>query len=168
MPSSAFSNFDSNLQDTDRMIDTFRAIKTQGAGKGHLTRGAVVLLCAAWELYVEQLLQKAAEIYSQRHDSPSSLPLPVQETINRSVKNDKHNLKPLQLAGDGWKTVYCSHIEERTENLNTPKSSVIAPLFNDFLGIANITLAWSQGALPLDDFITVRGDIAHRGRQVDT
>lgn len=93
MPSKAFKAFEYNLGDTDRTIETFEGIKRQGAGLGHLTRGGVVLLCAAWELYVEQLLRDYAAALTSELSLPSELPLTVQQELSRAVKSDKHDLR---------------------------------------------------------------------------
>jgi hypothetical protein len=167
MPSSAFKAFEYNLVDTDRTIDTFKSIKKQGAGLGHLTRGGVVLLCAAWELYVEMVLRECAAVYTGELSLPSELPLPVQQELAKAVKADKHELRPLDLAGTGWKTVYRAHVDKRTDSLNTPKSAKLAPLFEDLIGVSDITTAWTGGGTDMDTFVGVRGDIAHKGRHAD-
>jgi hypothetical protein len=167
MPSQAFKAFEYNLVDTDRMIDTFKSIKQQGAGLGHLTRGGVVLLCASWELYVEMVVRECAAAFTSQLQLPSELPLPVQQELSKAVKADKHDLRPLDLAGNGWRSVYAAHVEKRTDNLNTPKSHKLSPLFADLLGVSDVTVAWSAGNADLDAFVTVRGDIAHKGRHAD-
>ena len=167
MPSTAFKSFEYNLVDTQRTIETFEGIRQQGAGQGHLTRGGVVLLCAAWELYVEHLLRECAAVLTTELSLPSELPLGVQQELSRAVKQDKHELRALDLAGNGWKSVYRAHVEKRTESLNTPKSNKLTPLFAELIGLPDVSTAWSVGGVPLDDFVSVRGDIAHQGRHAD-
>ena len=167
MPSAAFKAFEYNLVDTDRVIKTFKTIKKQGAGLGHLTRGGVVLLCASWELYIEMVIRECAGAFSAELSLPTELPLQVQQEISRAVKNDKHDLRPLDLAGTGWKAFFSSHVAKRTDSLNTPKGNKLAPLFQDLIGVADITTAWTGGSSDLDAFVSVRGDIAHKGRHAD-
>jgi hypothetical protein len=167
MPSAAFKAFEYNLVDPQRMIGTFKSIKKQGAGQGHLTRGGIMLLCAAWELYVEMVIRECAAVYTAELALPTELPLAVQQEISRAVKSDKHDLRPLDLAGTGWKSFYSSHVERRADNLNTPKSNKLAPLFQELVGVSDITTAWSAGPTDLDAFVSVRGDIAHKGRHAD-
>lgn len=59
MASHAFGAFQYNLVDVERLIESHGALSGTGQGRrglGHLTRAGVVLLCAAWELYLEHVL----------------------------------------------------------------------------------------------------------------
>jgi HEPN superfamily RiboL-PSP-like protein len=60
--------------------------------------------------------------------------------------------------------------QERNKKLNTPKTEQIDDLFNRALGIPKISAGWYWNNMPreratrkLDDFVTLRGDVAHRG-----
>lgn len=122
------------------------------------------MLCAAWELYVEELLVEAARVLRDRASSPDQLPLPVQKEIAKAVKESKHELKALELAADGWKTVYDSHVNQRASALNTPKSTNLDTLFEHLTGMTAVSATWSIGAMEVNNFVTARGEIAHRGR----
>ena len=69
-------------------------------GLGHITRSGVLMLCAAWELYLEELLIESARVIVDRAASPDDLPEKVQKEIAKTVRDSKHELKPLQLAGE--------------------------------------------------------------------
>ena len=122
------------------------------------------MLCAAWELYVEELLVESARILRGRAAAPDQLPLSVQKEIARAVKESKHELKALELAGDGWKAVYDSHVSLRASALNTPKSTNLDTLFEHLTGMRNVSATWSIGAMAVNSFVAARGEIAHRGR----
>jgi hypothetical protein len=122
------------------------------------------MLCAAWELYVEELLVESAEVLSTRASSPSQLPFAVQKEIAEAVRESKHELKPLEMAGDGWQHVYISHVTLLASGLNSPKSTVVDPLFERLTGTVEIWSAWSVSADTVNDFVKARGEIAHRGR----
>ena len=167
MPSDAFATFDYNVVDVDRLIANHAALSGTRAGRrglGHITRSAVVMLCAAWELYVEQVLVECATHLAQRA-LPTDLPTDVQASLSDYVKTHKHQLKPLHLSGDGWRTVYIDSVREQAQRLNTPKSVRVDPLFLEHLGAPSLSTHWTIGATALDSFVTVRGEIAHRGRQ---
>jgi len=122
------------------------------------------MLCAAWELYLEEVLLESAKYLEIRCQKPDELPLPVKKELASSVKKSKDELKPLELAGDGWKTVYINHLETTIASINTPKSTIVDPIFERFLGIENLSNEWSLGSSAIDSFVQARGDIAHRGR----
>ena len=84
-----------------------------------------------------------------------------------------------QIADGGWKDILTAH---RTEiknhwlgNFNTPKTGQINSLFLDLLGIGKLSDSWywagmsaKNSAAKLDEYITVRGDIAHRLNHSET
>jgi hypothetical protein len=168
MPSNAFRKFERNmLVDVDRIIETHGNLNHDGRGKrglGHITRGGVLMLCAAWELYIEEVILEGVQFFFASVDLPNALPRDVQKELARAVKESKHDLKPLELAGEGWKNLYRNHTNETLAGLNTPKSGNLDPLFKRFLGANSISGNWSSGAQAINAFVGVRGDIAHRGR----
>ena len=167
MPSVALGKFEgAMMKDVNRIIDTHTGLLTGGKGKkalGHRTRAGVLLLCAAWELYIEELLIEAVTACRDKATRPDDLPMPVQKTIAEHVRNAKHVLKPLVLAGDGWKAVYLDIANEAIVGLNTPKKRNIDQLFDSLVGITEVSNSWSVGAAAVDAFVQARGDVAHRG-----
>ena len=155
------------LVDVDRIIETHGNLNHDGRGRrglGHITRGGVLMLCAAWELYVEEVILEGIQFVIANAVLPNDLPKDVQKELARAVKESKHDLKPLELAGEGWKSLYRNHANETLAGLNTPKSGNLDPLFKRFLGVPSISGNWTVGAQVINDFVGVRGDIAHRGR----
>ena len=168
MPSAALLKFESNLLvDVDRLIESHGQLNHKGMGRrglGHITRSGVLMLCAAWELYVEELLIESARVIIDRAASPDDLPEKVQKEIAKAVRDSKHELKPLQLAGEGWRNVYINHALAQVQGLNTPKSGNVDTMYHRLVGVPELSNSWSIGANNIDSFVTARGDIAHRGR----
>lgn len=168
MPSAALGKFESNLLvDVDRLIESHEQLNHAGRGRrglGHITRSAVLMLCAAWELYIEEVLLESVHHLKSSCQSPNELPLTVRKELAKCVRDAKDELKPLELAGDGWRTTFRNHTVTTIAALNTPKSSVLDPLFQRFLGLADVSAAWSETAAAVNAFVECRGEIAHRGR----
>lgn len=168
MPSDALSKFENTMmKDVTSIIKRHTALSQGIPGKkglGHLTRGGVLLLCSAWELYLEEVLSEAVKFACNQATSPDELPKDVRKTIAAYVRESQHELKALALAGDGWKAVYQEAAQIRIDRVNTPKPGVINPIFKKFLGINQLSDCWSHGDQAIKDFVTARGDIAHRGR----
>ena len=65
MPSAAMGKFEgAMMKDVNRIIGTDASLLTGGKGKkalGHLTRAGVLLLCSAWELYIEGTADRSGE-----------------------------------------------------------------------------------------------------------
>jgi len=167
MPSSALGKFEGvMMRDVDRIIQTHSSIQngTPGnMGLGHLTGAGVLLLCAAWELYIEEVIIESVKHSIDRCVSPDDLPNIVKKTISDYVRNSKHQLKPLTMAGDGWKVIYLEIAREWVTGLNTPKSNNINEGFHKILGIQNLSSSWTLGVKAINDFVTARGDVAHQG-----
>jgi len=169
MPSAAHKTFRYNLVDVDRLIETYETLRPMGPGRrglGHITRSAIVTLCASWEQYIEDVVIESVELLRIQFNVPSDLPKSVQKKISQNVKNAKHELKPLELAGDGWREIYLAYAKGDVANLHSPKSENVAKLFRDHIGGTDLVFeSWSLGKDGLDGFVDVRNTIAHRGRQ---
>ncbi|MBK8205332.1 MAG: hypothetical protein IPK87_00935 [Planctomycetes bacterium] len=168
MPSDALGFFENTLlNDPDRLIKTHeQLVKGGGPGKrglGHLTRSGLFMLCAAWERYVELLLIESVDFLASGASNTDELPLDVQKTLGAAVKNDKHELAALKMAGDGWRKLLCELASAKAASLNTPKSGPLDVLFLQFIGLNLLSGKWSAGATVVDQFVTDRGEIAHKG-----
>ena len=170
MPSKSLQNFENNLLvDVDRLVDSHAELNHDGMGRrglGHITRSAILMLCAAWERYVENALIEGAQFLAEMSSSPRELPLVIQQTIAKSVTaKNQHELMCLSLAGTGWKDVYVELVRRETELLNTPKSRQLDEMFGKFLAAVDISTQWSCGKDAFDAFVSLRGEIAHSGRE---
>jgi RiboL-PSP-HEPN len=83
--------------------------------------------------------------------------------ICKAIKNDNNELAALDLAGDGWKTVYIDYVKSVANRLNTPKSDNIDKMFDEILGVNELSSQWSHGRNTIDEFVKLRGEIAHKG-----
>ncbi|WP_419912425.1 hypothetical protein [Hoeflea sp.] len=72
-------------------------------------------------------------------------------------------MKPLELAGVGWENLYTSHVRDVIGKLNTPKAGEIDEKYRSLLGWTKPSEKWTRGNRYIDEFVSVRGDIAHRG-----
>jgi hypothetical protein len=168
MPSSAFGFFENKLlTDVDRIIESHDSLSTGKKGKhglGHLTRGGVILLCAAWELYVEKLAQESLQKILERAGSPKRLPKETQKFLARQVKKNKHELYSLELAGDGWKNTLKVECERQINAFNTPKAGPIEVLLRELVGLEIRSQVWQTSDTDrIDEFVKLRGEIAHNG-----
>ena len=168
MPSTSLSKFETKmLVEVDHLIQSHTKLNHTGYGRrglGHITRSAVLMLCASWELYIEELVVESVKIIKDRITLPKYLPKSVQKELSNLVKNAKHELKPLELAGDGWESLYLNHANNLVGMLNTPKSAQINVLYKKLIGVPDISEKWTLGEQFINDFVSARGDIAHRGR----
>ncbi len=166
MPSRARRNFRHHpLRDVEMLRDLHRA-QYQGQGRPYsvLTRSGIFLLCAAWELYCEEVIAESMRHMLDWCQNPLNLPEQARRTLVQSVKADKHELAALRLAGEGWKQYYESRANENLAALNTPSAAKVGDLFFRILGI-NVQPVLGPISDRLGAFITKRGDIAHRGAQ---
>lgn len=171
MPSNALNKFEKvMLKDVDRLIESHALLNTEGRGRrafGHITRSGVLMLCASWELYVEELAIEMSSLLAERASSPYDLPKPVQKELAKLVKGHKEDLKPLELAGAGWEKVYVDHAKTLVAGLNTPKAGPVDLLYAKTVGWECPSASWSLGGDFVNEFVKARGDIAHRGSNAD-
>lgn len=86
------------------------------------------MLCASWELYVESLLVESLRHLSSKCDSPTQLPLVVQNALAKNVREAKHELRPLALANSGWRDVLIAKAQQEYAGVNTPKADPLFPV----------------------------------------
>lgn len=168
MPSKALDFFEKKLlTDVDRLIKTHEDISGGRPGRhhlGHITRSGFVMLCAAWESYIEHVGEEALRKMIERSTSPKDLPKLVQKHVANFVREHKNELKVLELAGDGWVGLFVQVAALDTSKLNTPKSEPIKILFRRLAGVDDIWTDWEDSEVQeIDDFVSLRGEIAHKG-----
>ncbi len=168
MASSAFNEFRYNVHDAKRLYQAHGVLSAATPGKkglGHITRSGVFMLCAAWERYHEAVLLEGVTYLSKEIRDPNNLPLSVRKHLSAITKQSSHELKPMELAGNGWRALYIAQAADETSALNTPKSGKLKVLYERLAGIPDVVTFWNIGARPIDDFVSARGDIAHNGRR---
>ena len=169
MPSDSYINFLHIRIDVLKLIETHTFYTKNKRGRknlGHLTRSAVVMLCAAWERYNEDLLLESIEKICSIITDINALNDGIKKTISSKVKLDKHDQKPIELAGVGWKNVWKNYAEEETKLLNTPKGKQLRKLYLTYLGIPDYTRLWTvNNSTEIDRFVSDRGNIAHNGNK---
>jgi hypothetical protein len=168
MPSTAYSEFKQNLTDVHRLVLFHRresGTRRGRRGLGHLTRGGLLLLCAAWERYSETVLAEGVRFVAVSLPNVNALPQNVRQKVVNHANNNATPWNTAQLATPAWTQVYEDAVRVRVDRLHTPKHHKLKPLFEDFLAIVDIGAAWSAGNMPIDEFVTLRGEVAHRGGQ---
>ena len=167
MPSEAYKHFRVNIIDAKRLAESHNELTPNHQGRralGHITRSGIIMLCASWEVYTESLLVEATKYMANKLDSPNGLPDSVKLNLSKKIKEAKHHLKPLELAGYGWRTVLEAYCVTETQSLNTPKYTKLKKLYSDYIGLDDILDIWDLDSQSIDDFVSIRGKIAHRGR----
>jgi hypothetical protein len=170
--------FDSNCKDVDRLLKVHVDLTGNAPGRRYgvevLNKSAIVLITAFWEAYCEDIAAEALQHLVTKAGSSDLLPEDLRKNIAKELKADQHELATWRLADDGWRKVIKDRLgrmqEERNRRLNTPKSAQIDELFDKALGLPRISSAWYWKSMPaeqarakLDKYVTLRGEIAHRG-----
>lgn len=156
------------IPDVRHLIENHEELNPPGRGRrylGHITRSGVVMLCAAWELYAEEIVGEAVNFLVKDCEDPDFLPDHVKGKIAKAAKNDSHDFGALRLCGSGWKQVYYQAAMKDCARLNTPKFGPVSEIFKDWLNIHPDELenGWRHTREELNEFVALRGEIAHRG-----
>ncbi|MCU1303588.1 MAG: hypothetical protein JWQ87_3872 [Candidatus Sulfotelmatobacter sp.] len=178
MASKARAAFDESRKDVDRLLEIHGLIGGPDKGRryqlGVLNKSAIVLISAIWEAYCEDIASEAIEHIVAESPKSSALSKEIRKAVAKELKDDKNELAVWNIADDGWRSVLRSRLktmqEKRAWSLNTPKAAQIRASFANALGIDDITAEWrwekmssAQAQKKLDTYITLRGEIAHRG-----
>lgn len=170
-----FHTFD----DVSRLLEIHKKFGGSGPGRRHnvevLNRAAVVLLCAGWEAFIEDLAVEVTTHLAANVKNTSDLPLPLRKAVAGSLKGEKHELAVWKLSGDAWRSEVVEHVKSQVAPFNTPKPVQVATLLMG-IGLPDPRLNWqkerawtpAEGAKRLEEFVKLRGEIAHRGRASKT
>ena len=179
MASKARLAFDKNTFDIKRLLDLHEQEGGPKRGRRYglavLNKSAIVLITAYWEAYCEDIAAEGLKHLVKYSRTPDSVPVELKKCIAKDLKKDPHDLAVRSLSDRGWRGVLASRLgklqEERNRRLNTPKSENIDGLFLSALGIERISECWhwatkmtpKRARVKLDKYVTLRGEIAHRG-----
>lgn len=181
--SQAQLQFEHNRADVERLLEIHKEFAGDDPGRKHgvavLNKSSIVLLCAVWEAYCEDLVAEGIRHLVANVDGHDKLPKDLRKTIVSDLALDKNALAFWRLADDGWRTLLTARADELTEarnrKLNTPKSSNIRDLFRVGIGLEDVTTCWrwrkmsaKDAGKKLDEFVALRGSIAHRGTADDS
>jgi RiboL-PSP-HEPN len=178
LASEARKAFDANCRDVQRLLDLSPDHPGLRPSLDVLTKAGIVLLTSFWEAYCEDLAAEALKHLVDNASDASQLPPALLRIVARDLKGQQHELAVWQLADNGWRKVLSDRLtnlqQERNRRLNTPKTAQIDELFLNAVGIDRISTSWKsssmtniEAARKLDDYVILRGEIAHRGKSSD-
>lgn len=177
MPSKAKIAFIENSKDIAELWSIHKEISGQGAGRKYgvevLNRSAVVFITACWESYVEDLATEAFDFLLENCPTSGAIPPKVKALAIKPIWDQKNPIKVWDIADTGWRKLLQDHKATTLQHwlgpFNTPKTGKVNELYEELLGIKKLSSKWYWKAMSaanaeqkLDDFIQVRGDIAHR------
>ena len=121
----------------------------------------------------EDICLEAFDFLLANAADPSAFPNRVKTLASEEIRSNPDTTQIWKLAGSGWKFVLQSHreaaIKKWLNKLNTPKTEQVNDLFQELLGLTNLSSSWTwqgmnsqQASEKLDEYIVVRGNIAHR------
>ena len=184
MGTRARTQFEENKKDINNLLLFHSEKGGKGPGRREkrlevLHKSSIVLTTAIWEAFCEDLAEEAIGHIVKHTDDASKLSKDIRKRVAKEVKDDPNDLAVWSLAGNGWKKHlrdrFDSMREERNRKLNTPKSGPIDELFEKSLGLPGLSSSWywpgmtaQRARKKLDRFVSLRGEIAHRGAASET
>ncbi|MBV1830801.1 hypothetical protein HNW77_07280 [Komagataeibacter sp. AV436] len=173
MPSDAHTHFTTSLNDVNHLLWFHE--NAGGGGQGRrssefqaLNKSAIVLICAAWESYVETVIMECAKKSIESATGPDQMLRPLKKITQNHIRCGKVENTWQLVAGDGWRALTTSLVNSRVSGFNTPKPGPVKELFKEIIGIQDITNDWQWHHNPLGtpenrlkEFVQLRGAIAH-------
>jgi RiboL-PSP-HEPN len=168
------------MQLISRLIELHEQIGGNAPGRREglevLNKSAIVLITSYWEAYCEDVANEALAHIIKHARTAEALPQELRKQLAQEIKKASHDLEIWKIADDGWKKYLSDRIarisEDRNRRLNTPKTEQINQLFFQSVGLTSVSDSWkwskkmtiSRAQKKLDEFIELRGAIAHRGK----
>lgn len=175
----ALTSFQNNQADIEQLWQIHEDYAGQGRGRKYgvevLNRSVVIFVTACWESYVEDLAREAFSFLLENAADSSAIPAKVRNYAVAEIHKHKDPARLWEIADQGWRHVLEQHkdsvMEKWLGGFNTPKAKPVNELFSELLGIPKISDSWNWQKMSsaramekLDEYITVRGNIAHRIR----
>jgi hypothetical protein len=184
MPSKAGRSFQQNARDIECLLELHQEKGGPSPGRRRglevLNKSAIVLITSFWEAYCEDIAAEGLEHIVKYGASSDSLPKEIKQIIAKELKSDSNDLSVWSLSGDGWKLILKTRLarmqQQRNKRLNTPRTQNIDDLFLQALGLSSVSSSWrwarkmtaTRARGKLDRYVTLRGEIAHRGMAAKT
>jgi len=178
MPSNARKHFNENARDIERLLKLHEekggALPGRRRGLEVLNKSAIILITSFWEAYCEDIAAEGLE-HIVKYGSSNALPKEIKQHVAKELKSAPNELAIWDLCGDGWKDILTNRLknlqEQRNKRLNTPKTQNVDDLFMQSLGLSSVSSSWKwakkmtaiRSREKLDKYVTLRGEIAHRG-----
>jgi len=164
--------FHNNSDDVRSLWSLYQTAKKSRAVQRHLgpaNKGTYLLIAALWETYCEDVLLETTDELLAGIGEPEVLPVNIRRAVARDLKDDRHELSPWVLAGDGWRSI----VEARARRLcsevifHSPKTGNVDELFRRTLGLKSVSADWASERAEdprtaLDEHLSKRGESAHR------
>ena len=141
----AYSNFEKSIKDSESLLEIFDdpKIDLSSDSQEAIKRSALVMICVAWETYIEDLI---TEIISKKIEVISG------SQVGRYIQ---------------------SSLNQRIKLLHNPNSHKVKQLFEEFLEVDLTThWVWNnydadRVRTSLNQWLNLRGDAVHRARNCD-
>ena len=171
-------SFELHSKDIERLLAIHKELVGEGPGRKYdvsvLHKAAIVLITAFWEAFCEDLASEALAHIVNNSATADALPEKLRKDIAKELKNSQHDLAMWGLADGSWRALVTARIDdmavERNRALNTPKASNIDGLFAKAIALDEVSANWKWNGMSkaaavkrLNDYVSVRGAIAHRG-----
>jgi hypothetical protein len=183
VPSAARIKFDENKRDVDQLWQIHEEIGGQGPGRKYgvdvINRASIVFITACWESFIEDLAVEAFDFLVVNVPNALALPSKVRDLATKALFEQKDSRRVWDLADAGWRKIIANHraatLERWVDTLNTPKTAQVNRLFEELVGFSNVSAQWhwqnmsqAQAEAKLDQYISIRGNIAHRTEHNET
>lgn len=182
MSSLARQAYEANREDINQLWEIHQEYGGKGVGAKHgvevLNRATIIFITASWESWVEDFARQCFDALLQHAQTADVIPVKVRNYATRPLFDQKDSRRVWDLADAGWRSVLITHRDAILNNwlgpFNTPKTQQVKLLFEELLGINDVTQWWRwKGMTPrkvgdkLDRYITLRGNIAHRVKDAE-
>jgi RiboL-PSP-HEPN len=137
-----------------------------------LNKSGIILITAAWENYCRGVAAEFVFHIADHGRTWQDVPMALRRRIAQELINDRNEVAVWRLAGEGWRSVFRSRVQDRLARgrwgVQSASSSRVSEFFAKELGVNDIQQQWqwtsvdsTQATAKLDSFVNIRHDVAH-------
>ena len=172
-----------SIEDVKRLADIHTEVTGDKPGRRDgvevLNKSAIVMLVAAWEVFIEEAANESFEFLLTNAKDHNAFSDKVLTLSSKKIRGDQDERKVWQLAGNGWRKILRSHkdkvLNRYIGTFHGPETKNVNELFDSLVGIKSVSRSWywkgmskARSQKKLDDIVNLRHQIAHKTKATKT
>jgi hypothetical protein len=139
--------------------------------KAALYKATIIHLCAAWERFLEAVVEDSLDCLVKNANKSSQIPTNLLLRISKHLNSCQDEREIWKISDSGWKNELRSNYNTLKSKFNTPRPQNVDEFIYQTIGLKNLSNSWrwvgqnkEKSIQKLNEFMDLRGDLTHKLR----